>query len=216
MLTKTKRLIIFDFDGVIANTLPDILENSRLASEKIGYPRLPTKEIVSHLEKMSFENLGRALEIPEDMIADFVRNTLSFFYSQDSVLDIFPDMKETLNKLAENNTLAIITNNSRKAVDQFLSQNSLKDKFELIADNDVPGSRAEKISSTQKHFNMEKGDTYFVGDAVSDVEAAKEASVHSIAAAWGNQDPQMLRDSYPDFLINTPDEILSIISNYKK
>jgi len=206
-----KKLIIFDFDGVIADTMPDILRNSNLAAEKMGFSGTSTQEMVRNLKEMSFEELGRAMGITENMIEEFVKNILSFFSSKNSNPSIFSEMKEALKELAKNNFLSIITNNSRKAVNQFLLQNSLKDTFELIVDNDIPGSRTEKILSTQKHFDIAKENVYFVGDAVSDVEAAKEAAVHSIAVAWGNQDSQMLKDSSPEFIINTPSEILEII-----
>ena len=50
-----------------------------------------------------------------------------------------------------------------------------------------------------------------IGDAVSDIKAAQTAGITSIAAAWGNQDIQLLRNANPDFIVNTPNEIIDII-----
>jgi len=49
-----------------------------------------------------------------------------------------------------------------------------------------------------------------VGDSVSDIRAAREASVKSIAVEWGHQSPAKLLSAQPDYFVRSPKELLEI------
>ena len=50
-----------------------------------------------------------------------------------------------------------------------------------------------------------------IGDALSDVRAAKEARVTSIAVTWGHQSLETLQRGEPDYVINSPQELIGLI-----
>ncbi len=58
-------LIIFDYDGVLADTLDDLLQFGQEACTKLGINHLVTKEDLNNLEVMSFASYGQACEVPE-------------------------------------------------------------------------------------------------------------------------------------------------------
>jgi phosphoglycolate phosphatase len=51
-----------------------------------------------------------------------------------------------------------------------------------------------------------------VGDAVSDIRAARDASVKSIAVSWGHQSLSKLMDAKPDYLVRSPWELLELLA----
>ena len=66
-------LIIFDYDGVLADTLDDLLQFGQEACDRLGVNHLVTKEDLSNLEVMSFTTYGRACEVPENLVNEFAR-----------------------------------------------------------------------------------------------------------------------------------------------
>ena len=54
---------------------------------------------------------------------------------------------------------------------------------------------------------------YMIGDAVSDIRAAKETSIKSIAVGWGHQSPSRLMTADPDYLVSSPQELLELLKN---
>ena len=59
---------------------------------------------------------------------------------------------------------------------------------------------------------MENGEAVFmIGDALSDVRAAKEAGVTSIAVTWGHQSLETLLRGEPDHVVHTPNTLIGVI-----
>jgi len=77
---------------------------------------------------------------------------------------------------------------------------------------DSPGSKAEKISHAQKQLAAEGEAVFMVGDSASDVRAAKEASVKSIAVSWGHQSVEVLIRAEPDQIVHSPRELIKVIN----
>jgi phosphoglycolate phosphatase len=50
-----------------------------------------------------------------------------------------------------------------------------------------------------------------VGDSLSDVLAAKEASATSIAVTWGHQSVEILLRGNPDYVVSSPDHLIAIV-----
>jgi phosphoglycolate phosphatase-like HAD superfamily hydrolase len=55
-------------------------------------------------------------------------------------------------------------------------------------------------------------DVYMVGDAVSDIRAARQASIKSIAVGWGHQSISRLEAEHPDHLVKTPLKLKLLLS----
>ncbi len=72
------------------------------------------------------------------------------------------------------------------------------------------GSKHEKIIQAAKQFNFEKNLAYLVGDTISDIREARLAGIKSIAVTWGYQSRNKLLEESPDFIAETPQDILDI------
>ncbi len=64
---------------------------------------------------------------------------------------------------------------------------------------DMPGSKAQKISMAREQFSSDakRESVIMVGDSLSDIRAAKEASVKSVAVGWGHQSLKSLASRQP-------------------
>jgi len=72
-------LIIFDFDGVLADTLDDLIHFGQEACNTLRVKYVVKKDDLSNLEVMSFATYGRACEVPEYLVDEFVQICLKRF-----------------------------------------------------------------------------------------------------------------------------------------
>ena len=204
-----KRLLIFDFDGVLADSLAHMLRFSGQACRELGVMVTPTKADLEALEKMEFSEFGRQLGIPDDQIQRFVKRNHELFSEYEEPIQMVPGMKAVVSALAVENILAIITGNSCKLVEKFLVAYELRDKFQAILCAEHEGNRLEKILRVKKSFNTQNDSTYMTGDAVSDIRAAKAAGIQSVAVTWGHQSKGKLSQASPDLIIDEPGDFLT-------
>ncbi len=92
-------LILFDFDGVLADTLDDLLQFSQEICNELGVHHQVVKEDISILEAMSFANIGRQMEVPEPLIDEFVRRSLAKVANKKSPPCIFKGLAEVVRDL---------------------------------------------------------------------------------------------------------------------
>lgn len=207
-------LIIFDFDGVLADTLDDLVSIAQAVCEELGIDRIVTPADLDSLEIMSFVGFGRQLGIPPHMIDEFVNRCFERFVQGPRPIRIFEGMKQIVGQLAKNHTIAIVTGNTTQTVENFLDAHDLRKDVGTIFAVDQPGSKPEKILSAQRQLAGDGEQVYIVGDAVSDIRAAREASVKSIAVSWGHQSLIKLMGAKPDHLVHSPRELLELLDKY--
>jgi len=207
-------LIIFDYDGVLADTLDDLLQFGQEACDQLGVKHLVTKDDLSNLELMSFATYGRACEVPEHLIDQFVKISLNLFAEKESPPAIFDGLSEVIKHLSSKHKIAIVTTNTSQNVHTFLIKHGLDSLIHAVYGVDTPGSKAQKISMARERL-VENGEAVFmIGDALSDIRAAKEAGVTSIAVTWGHQSLETLQHGEPDYVVHSPKTLIGVIERY--
>ena len=211
--TSFMALIIFDFDGVLADTHNDLIQFGQEVCDELGIKHIVHEEDLSNLEIMSFASFGRACEVPEYLVDEFVQRCLKRFAERKSPPAIFNGLSTIIRSFAINNKLAIITTNSSQNVNAFLVQHGLDECIHAVYGVDIPGSKAQKISIARNQFlaDPKRESVFMIGDSLSDIRAAKEASATSIAVTWGHQSMEYLLEGDPDYVVNFPHELIEII-----
>lgn len=206
-------LIIFDFDGVLADTLNDLIQFGQEVCDELGIKHIVKKDDLSNLESMSFASFGRACEVPEHLIDEFVHRCLKRFAEKKSPPAIFNGLSTIVRDFAINNTIAIVTTNSSQNVNAFLVEHGLNECVHAVYGVDIPGSKAQKIAIARNRFSADaKPESVFmVGDSLSDIRAAKAASVTSIAVTWGHQSLEHLLRGNPDYIVHFPPDLIEVI-----
>jgi phosphoglycolate phosphatase len=211
-----KNVVVFDFDGVLADTLDEMLHIARLVCESMGYPCEPSPADLNALNRMEFVELGRQLGIPEPRVDEFVERTFRLFSARPAPPRIFPGMRDVVLALAGATKIGILTGNTFQVVDRFLETNELSAAIDVVMSADAPGNRSMKLERIVSQLGQPQGKKYLVGDAVSDVLVAHERSVTSVAVTWGHQSEAKLLSVKPDFLVHTPQELLCILLDNNK
>lgn len=202
-------LVIFDYDGVLADTLDDLIRFGQEACNRLGVNHVVTKDDLSNLEVMSFATFGRACEVPEHLIDEFVKISLNLFAEKESPPTIFDELSEVISHLSARHKIAIVTTNSSQNVHAFLTKHGLANLVHAIYGVDTPGSKAQKIALARERFGEES--VFMIGDALSDVHAAKEAGATSIAVTWGHQSLETLLRGEPDHVVESPRQVIKTV-----
>ena len=179
----------------------------------MGVKYIVTHDDLNSLEVMSLADYGRKLEVPEFLVDEFCRCCLKRFEEKKTPPDIFKDLGEIVKQLSVNNVVAIVTGNTARNVKTFLVEHGLDGFVRAIFGVDSSGSKAEKISLARSQFAKAGEPVFMVGDSMSDIRAAKEASVKSIAVSWGHQSAEKLSHTEPDYLIHSPRGLMEVIEN---
>ena len=203
-------LIIFDFDGVLADTLDDMLNFAQAVCVELGFDRIPTPADLDALETMSFVEYGKQLGIPPQLAGEFAARCLQRFIEKPHPPKIFAGMAQVLEQLSARHTLAIVTGNITRAVENFLHENNIRQFVSAVFAVDQPGSKVEKIQKAKSQLATEADAVYYVGDAVSDIQAARQAAVKSVAVGWGHQSLGKLVNVQPDYIVHTAQEIIEL------
>jgi phosphoglycolate phosphatase len=204
------RVFIFDFDGVLADTEEPMLRFSKIACAELGYPVQPSRADLEAVEQMSFANLGRQLGLREEHIPTYVQRSLELFSENLSPLKIFPGMAEVLIQVSKEGSIGIVSGNTSRTIAKFLDYYHLSHTVQIILGADNPGTKPEKIEKILSNFSP-AGGAIFVGDTASDVRAARESLIASVAVTWGHHGRQKLIEARPDYLVASPKELLSIL-----
>ncbi|MGB9673654.1 MAG: HAD family hydrolase [Anaerolineales bacterium] len=208
---QIKRIVVFDFDGVLGDTLEDMLKFSDVVSAELGIPHHTTLQDLEVLQPMSFANLGRRIGFSEEIIPIYVQKMIALFESSPIPCPIFPGISEVVEKLKNNSVMAIVSGNTRKVIERFLEYYHLDEAFSKIYGVDQPGNKAQKISQFIEEVNLPKLPAIMIGDASSDIEAAHQVGIIGIAVGWGHQPVQKLLMAQPDYFVSTPQELLETL-----
>lgn len=204
-------LILFDFDGVLADTLKDLLQFGQEACDELGVNHTATAHDLSSLEVMSFATYGLQLEVPEFLVDEFVRLCLEKTAAKKSPSAIFAGLADVVRALSAEHVLGVITTNSTQNVKAFLTEHDLDNCFQVIYGIDSPGTKSEKISKARMQFS-EQAEVFMIGNSMSDIRAAQEVSAQSIAVGWGHQSLERLVTVKPDHIVHAPMELLKIFA----
>lgn len=205
------RLIIFDFDGVLADTFADMLRFAQETCDEFGVTHTVIPSDLRELEVMSFTTFGRACEVPEELTWEFARRCTRKFAQKETPPAIFAGLAGVIRGLARKNILVILTGNTEDNVNAFLVHHGLQDCFRMVYGMEVPDSKARKIQMAQERFESGRESVHFVGDSLSDMRAAREAGVKSVAVSWGHQSLHMLVGGRPNAIVHSPAELYAIL-----
>ena len=203
-------LLLFDFDGVLADTLGDMLRFAQEVSDELGVSHTVVQSDLSELEVMSFATFGKACGMSEELVDEFVRRCTQKVAQKQSPPARFIGLGDVLRKLAEVHVLAVVTGNTQGNVWAFLKEHALEGCVRAVYGVDMPGSKVEKILMAKSQFAADGDPVFMVGDSLSDIRAARQAGVKSIAVSWGHQSVGKLLEAMPDYVVHVPEKLIEV------
>ena len=204
-------VVLFDFDGTIANTLESIIKIMNKLSDEFGFKKIHANQVEFLRGKRPLDIL-RSLEISLIKLPFVIRKARKEINSHIAYLSPTVDLLPVLKYLKRNNfKIGIVTTNTEENVRKFLHANNL-DFFDLFYTTKKIFGKDKAISKIIKDMRLEKSRVFFIGDEIRDIEAGKKAGVKTIGVSWGYNTREALQKHKPDFLIDSPHELEKIFT----
>jgi phosphoglycolate phosphatase len=213
------KLAIFDLDGTLADTIKDITAAVNHVMDIYEFPRHTDDECkimvgdgIKELMIRSFpedrredpELLAGALEAFKDY---YNKHFCDFTAPYEGILPM-------LDALHKNGVkTACVTNKNEEAVLLIVAK-LFEGQFEIVVGNSDRVKQKPDPTSVlgiMENLCASKSETFYIGDAYTDIYTAKNAGVKGIGVLWGFRDYDELKNAGADFIVSKPDEIIKII-----
>lgn len=202
-----KKIVLFDFDGVIADSFDAAMVANKILTPEITddeYKALFDGNINDYKKFLSKEEKEKVDRNFFDTYIPLMLDTVGFF----------PGMKEAIKKLEEKYILIIISSTITSPIKEFVGKNEMAEHFDGVMGNDVHRSKVEKIKMVFEKYGAKPEDCVFVTDTLGDIKEAEKTGVKSIAVAWGFQSRENLLKGEPHCVVETPEDLCGAISDY--
>ena len=202
------KLFIFDFDGVIADSLIFYEELVKTHLELIGSPVISTrKEFLDLFDGNFYESL-RAQGV--DMTA-FNNAVMAAAPEIDyGRIPPFAGLLPVMNTLTKDNILLVVSSNISSVIQTFLSRYEFDGIFDDVLGADFMLSKTRKIGHAVEKWHVRMDRTYYVGDTVGDIREGQAAGIRTVAATWGWHSRERFEGIGADYVIDSPEELLTV------
>ena len=225
---KQKFTILFDLDGTLVDTAPDLMLAHNHVMRKFGYPTKSTEDIRNLVGKGAGALIGRSIwgqakkefskvldeKIKDEMVKEFVN-----FYGKNIVNEstLINGVKDFLKWCKEQNiSMAVCTNKQEQLSNDLLKKIGIYDFFEYVAGSDTfdyckPDPR--HLTNVVEILDGDIKKTIMIGDSETDANAAKAAEIPVILLENGYTEKNTT-EIYHNHLIKDYIGIEKIISKY--
>ena len=214
-----KKLVIFDLDGTLLDTIADLAESANHALKQLGYPTRDVEKIRTFVGNGVNKLLFRALPDEEKTEENMMRMRTHFVpYYDAHNADLsapYPGIVTLLEELqAKGLRMAVASNKYQEATAKLV-----KHYFPMIDFVEVLGQREginvkpdpTIVFDILKKAGVSKEETLYVGDSGVDMQTAINAGVDAIGVTWGFRPRTELEDFHPMGLIDQAEELLGFV-----
>lgn len=219
------KLIGFDLDGTLVNSLPDLALSVNSALAEFNLPQAPEELVLTWIGNGAPVLIARALDwakkqtgkvLTEEEIKQ-VTERFNFYYGENlcNVSRLYPNVKETLETLKEKGyILAVVTNKPTKHVQPVLAAFGIDHLFsEMLGGQSLPAIKPHPAPFYYLcgKFGFEPRQVLFVGDSKNDIIAGHAAGCAVVGLTYGYNYNIPIRESNPDWVFDDFAQLLSIL-----
>lgn len=199
-------LLIFDWDGTLADSIGRIVEAMHRSAERAGYA-LCSDEAVKGIIGLA---LGEAIatlypHLDAPQVEAFRRHYADVYMALDQQPSpLFDGVVESLEAFrAEGYRLAVATGKARRGLDRVLKANGWEGYFDITRAADETRGKPHPLMLEEilAHCRVEPGRALMVGDSAFDLQMASNAGMHSVAVGYGAMSLQALAEFGPQVCI---------------
>jgi phosphoglycolate phosphatase len=201
-------LFLFDFDGVLADSLDLYADAVARCLEHIGTPIVKGKEDYLDLFDGNFYESMAARGVD---LAAFAQAAKEILPAIDyNAMKPFSGLIPVLAALQKDHILAVVSSNGSGTIRKMLARFGFDPYFREVFGFEFLFSKKEKIGHALEKYGILREKAFYIGDTAGDILEARSAGIRSVAVTWGWHDRERLLAVHPDFLIDTPEGLLTI------
>ncbi len=200
---KKFKLLVFDWDGTLADSEACIIDAMQLASAEADLPKCndaQVRDVIGLSLEGAIEVLFPEAEISvRSSVADRYRE--HYFSTSTSAAPVFEGVVEMLEKLnQENYFLAVATGKSRRGLDKYFHTTR-------CADESLSKPNPQMLIEIIDFFGLEAVDALMIGDSEYDLQMANNAGMGSVAVSYGVHNAARLQQCEPLGIIHKITEL---------
>ena len=212
------KLIVFDLDGTLLDTLDDLTSAVNAGLSACALP-CRTREEVRSFVGNGIANLMRlAVGDAKDKFDDALQAFRAYYAEHckdktcayDGIYDMLSSLKGLPVKTA------VLSNKADFAVKALVEEYFPNAFFLAQGENESAGIRKkpapDALFAIMKEINVNPTETLYVGDSEVDILTAKNAGVDCVSVTWGFKDEKFLIENGATKMARTPQEVLQLIS----
>ncbi|WP_422767643.1 HAD-IA family hydrolase [Photobacterium leiognathi subsp. mandapamensis] len=207
--TNDNKKIIIDFDGTLAASFDLFIEAMRAAHIKYSFRNVEDDEIETFRHYSAWQIL-KFLGLPMYQVPRVTRYIRHYMAAQIKALPLASNWQETLQALALDYELVILSSNSNQNIQTFLNQHELKCFSKIVSDVGLFG-KVKAMRKLIKDNHWQNKNVFYIGDEIRDIKAAKKAKISSIAVTWGYNAEQALIIHQPNHMISNSNTLIEIL-----
>lgn len=214
-----KKLIIFDLDGTLLNTIADLAHSTNHALQTLGYP---THEVASYnfmvgngINKLFERALPEGEKTEENVLR--VRKEFLLHYDRHSADESrpYPGIPELLETLQHKGyQLAVASNKYQAATEKLIAHYFPGIRFVAVF-GQREGVKVKPdpavVHDILRIAGVSKDEVLYVGDSGVDMQTAINSGVTSCGVTWGFRPRTELESFCPDYIVDKAETILSIV-----
>ena len=207
------KLVIFDLDGTLVNSIYDIHDSLNETMREFGYPERSQDDTLSFIGDGVEMLIKRAMPEEEGEDAAKVAETTAFFrktYRKNgtNLTKPYNGIPELLTNLTNEGIMVAVASNKYQTASEIV----VKHYFPDITFSALEGRRDERppkpdpkvIYDILSITGVEKSETLFVGDSDVDMQTAVNAGVTAVGVAWGYRSREVLKGAGAELIADTP------------
>ena len=211
------KLVIFDMDGTILNTIEDLADALNYALAKSGYPGHTIEEVKQYVGNGIPKLIERGVPAGTDKTSTNQVHKDFMEYYQVHCADKtrpYDGIIELISKLREKGCLTAVVSNKADAAVQELCRQYFDGCFDYAV-GDREGIKKkpapDAVNEVLQHLQISKGNAVYVGDSEVDIATARNSELDSIIVSWGFREVPFLKEQGADLIVDCAEEVAQIV-----
>ena len=210
------KAIIFDWDGVLCNSVKAQLKAYLAVLEELRLPKINFSDF-RKLWESDYRRFEEKIGITREKRSRGDRIWFSSYNKLKKEVSLFPGARNSLSKIKKDYRIGLATAGTLNRVKDELKRYKLNNIFDAIVTGDdtrklKPDPEALNMCARKLKVNPKK--CIYIGDSKGDILAAKNAGMIPIAVSWGYHSNSTLKEAKPTCIAGNFDELYKIIKNF--
>ncbi len=207
---------IFDLDGTLINSLPDIAGAMNRSLAKCGLPGFQVEDyrlkVGNGVFKIAERSVGSRLDLMPQVLSYYMKD-----YAENCCVDsfVYPGITEALEQMARAGlSLSVFSNKDQGDVERVMRHYFPGITFACIRGRQegVPLKPApDGALRIARELGVSPERTLYVGDSMMDMICGAQAGMATVGVTWGFRDREELVEHHARFLIDRPEELPGLI-----
>lgn len=209
-INVTYKMLIFDFDGTLANSFPWVLNILDELAEKFNAIPLD-RSMLHELKNYPPRKIMKMHNVPAWKLPAILRFTRSRMRTNGESIQCFEGVTNLLKTIADLDVrLALVTTNTCDTVRRVLGDD-LFDLFQHAEDKISIFGKPAALKRIARKSGLEKSEMLAIGDELRDIEAAKKVQIPFGAVSWGFTSLEALASREPEHIFTEMEQILDVL-----